>query len=402
MNLSDPIAALEIGTANTVIAIADRIGGGRIKIAAVESIPSIGVRKSQITDLSQAVHSVSAVQKKLEKEHGFTLGNCFLAVTGTHVKAITRNNQLPITEKVVREEDINEIRDRAADAGLDPNEWILLADEVLWYTLDNVDHISSPKGMSGKLLELETFYVHGSRRRVEDAQNAADAARLEVQEIHYAGLCAADAVLSRQDRQDGVLLVDLGGGTTSLVAYVEEKLVYAEVIGVGGDHVTDDIKTAFSITDKLAEEIKKSSASAIIETNDISTRVAIPASSVGSKESTISRRALNTVVNARMQELFEIIRERLEENDLLHRIGGGVVFTGGGSDLRNIIPLAQSVLGCNARIGRLIPEIEGLEKEENPAKYATIAGLLYKAQANNQSRSFMDSIKSFFGGGSSK
>ncbi len=402
MSLSDPIAALEIGTTNTVIAVADRIGSGRIKIVAVENIPSIGVRKSRITDLSQAVHSVSAVQKKLEKEHGLTLGNCYLAVTGTHVKSITRNNQLPVAEKTVREEDINEIRDRAADAGLDPNEWFLLADEVLWYTLDNVDHISSPKGMSGKLLELETFYVHGSKRRVEDARNAADAAKLEVLEVQYAGLCAADAVLTRQDKQDGVLLIDLGGGTTSLVAYIEEKLVFTEVIGVGGDHVTDDIKTAFSITDKLAEEIKKESASAIIETNDVSTRVTIPASSVGLKDSTISRRALNTVVNARMQELFEIIHERMEENDLLHRTGAGIVLTGGGSGMKNVVALAESVLGCRVRIGRLVPEIEGLEKEDNSAKYATIAGLLYRAQSASQPQGFMDSINNFFRGAFAK
>ncbi len=402
MSSSDPIAALEIGTTNTVIAIARRNGNGRIKIEAVQSIPSIGVRKSQITDLSQAIHSVSAVQKKLEKENDYSIGNCYLAVTGTHIKSITRNNQLPITEKVVREEDINDIRDRAADAGLDPNEWVLLCDEVLWYTLDNVGHISSPKGMSGKLLELETFYVHGSRRRVEDAQNAADAAKLEVQEVHYAGVCAADAVLTRQDKQDGVLLIDLGGGTTSMVVYIEDKLVFSEVIGVGGDHVTDDIKTAFSITDKLAEKIKISSASAIIEENDGSIRVTIPASSVGLKESTISRRALNTVVNARMQELFAIIHERMEECDLMHRIGGGVVLTGGGSELKNIVPLAESVLGCNVRIGKLIPEIEGLEKEENVAKYATIAGLLYRAQAATPQSGIMDSINNFFRGVFSK
>jgi cell division protein FtsA len=167
-------------------------------------------------------------------------------------------------------------------------------------------------------------------------------------------------------------------------------MIHAGVIGVGGDHVTNDIKLAFSLTLSQAEAVKRS-ASAIFSPERTG-RVEVPSSLTSGDKATISMRALDTVVNARVSELFSIIREQLDTEGILHRLSGGVVLSGGGARLSNIASLARSMFGGNVRIATLIPGIEGLENEEFPAQYATIAGALLLEQNNSAEPSLFDPL----------
>jgi cell division protein FtsA len=268
----------------------------------------------------------------------------------------------------------------------------------LGYGLDGLDGISSPKGMSGKLLKLRTLVIHGSKARVNDARTAATNAKLEISDPYFAGRCAAEAVLSPEDKAAGTLVIDLGGGSTSFVAFADGRLIDAGVIGVGGDHVTNDIKLAFSLTHAQAGAVKRSASATF--SPERTGRVEVPSSLTSGDGATISMRALDTVVNARIGELFSIIRERLDEDGVLHRLSGGVVLTGGGAQLKNITSLARSLFGGIVRIGTLIPGIEGLEKEPFPALHATLAGALLLEQRNSSEQSLFDPItnlwKKFF------
>ena len=402
MNRSDPIAALEIGTSRTMIAIAEPLGEGRIRIAAYDSIPSNGVRKSQIIDVAQARYSVAAVQKKLVSQSDYAVAEAYLVISGPQIRTQEATVQIPLPRGVVGEEEVEEIGDRMYNVTL-PAERQALEVARISYGLDDIDNIVSPKGMNGHFLKLRTLCIHGSAQRIADAKSAAEAAKLEILDVCYAGTSAAAAVLTPQQKQDGALVIDLGGGSTNFTAWADGRLLYADVIGVGGDHITEDIRDAFSVSLPQAEQLKLSSASALIGPDDASVRIPLSASTPGFNNGSISLRALNIVVNARMSELFTIIRTKVDEADLLHRLNAGIFLTGGGSSLKNVLPLASNVFGRSVRLGQIVPEVEGLEQEKNPASLATIVGTLIQTTPSEQPRrSILDSIFRFFRGNKSK
>ncbi len=390
MNLSDPVAALEIGTTRTAIAIAEPIAPGRISVVAHGEIPSSGVRKSQITDINQAGISVASVLKRLESDNGYSIGRAAIAVTGPQIRVQQIVTQWPV-DKTVTENDITEIYNRSCDTELEEGR-VLLDLAELGYGLDGLDGIASPKGMSGKVLKLRTLAVHGAKARIDDARAAAATAKLEISDAYFAGRCAAEAVLSPEDKAAGTLLIDLGGGSTSYVAFAEGRMVHAGAVGVGGDHVTNDVRLAFALSLSQAETVKRS-ASAIFSPERTG-RIEVPSSLLSAEGESVSMRALDTVVNARLGELFSVVREELDSAGMLHRLTGGVVLTGGGARMQNISSLARSVFGGAVRIGSLIPSIEGMEKEEFPAQYATIAGALLLEQRNSDEQSIFDPLKS--------
>lgn len=398
MNLSEPVAGLEIGTTHTSVAIGEPQGNGHIKVAVIESIPSSGVRKSQIMDLAQARYSVESVLKRLVEQSDYSIGQAFLAVSGPQIRATPKATTRQLERGVVHEDDLSEIENSSYDLNLPADRYPIELSQIN-YGLDDLDGIQSPKDMSGQLLKLNSLCIHGSKQRVTDARNAARAAKLDITDVCFAGTCAATAVLTSQQKRDGALVIDLGGGSTSYTVWTSGKLVHAGVIGVGGDHVTSDIRIAFSISQAQAEQLKVSAASATIRPEDATSRIPVPSPMPGFKAASISRRALNTVVNARMQELFTIIRTKLDEANLLHELHTGVFLTGGGSGLANVVPLATSVFGCGVQIGTIIPEVTGLEQIPNPAAQATLIGLLLQAQIGTPEQThFMDWLHNMFGG----
>ena len=394
--MSDLYAALEIGTTRTVLAVGETDKAGRLKITSHAEIPSTGVRKSQILDINQATQSIRSVLQKTEKiqsEHGskVTIGNVFLAVSGQHIKADTFFGSAQVGGARVGDEDLNAVLNSARTATL-PKERELLDIIDQDFVLDNRGGISSPKGMSGSVLKLNTLQIHADRNRIQDARTAAEAAHLEIREPVFAITCAADAVLQDHEKKNGSLVIDLGGGSTGYAFYCDGYAAATGVIGVGGDHITNDIAHAFQTTNAQAEGLKIHSACATIRSAEgDASRVRVEQGENTLMDNrTISRRALDTVVNARLMELFTVIRETLEDQDILHRLHSGIVLTGGGARLREVDTLAEQILGASVRIGRPL-HIDGLENEDFPAAYATIAGALLYACRNYEE-------KSLFGG----
>ena len=390
--MSDLYAALEIGTTRTVLAVGETDGNGRLKITSHAEIPSTGVRKSQILDITQATQSIRSVLQKTEKlqdENGskVTIGNVFLAVSGQHIKSDSFFGSVQVEKSRVGNEDMNAVLNSARTMTLPKDRELLdIVDQD--YVLDNRGGISAPLGMAGSVLKLNTLQIHADRNRIMDARTAAEAAHLEIREPLFAITCAADAVLQDHEKKNGTLVIDLGGGSTGYAFYCYGYVVATGVIGVGGDHITNDIAHAFQTTNAQAEGLKINSACAIIRSADGEpARVRVEQGENTLMDNrTISRRALDTVVNARLMELFTVIRETLEDQDILHRLHSGIVLTGGGARLREIDTLAEQILGASVRIGRPL-NIDGLENEDFPAAYATIAGALLYACRNYEEKS---------------
>lgn len=390
-------AALEIGTTRTVLAIGEAETGGRLKVTCHAEIPSTGVRKSQILDINQASQSIRAVLHEIQKKQEetgskITVGNAFLLVSGQHIKTDPSFGSAQVEGFKVGAAEINEVIRSSRQQIVLPRDRELLDIIDQDYVLDNLGGISQPKGMSGRLLKLNTLHIHADRNRISDARTAADAAHLEIREPLFATTCAAEAVLEEHEKKNGVLVLDIGGGSTGYAVYCDGYVVSADVIGVGGDHITNDIAHAFSTTNAQAEELKIREGSAIL--SDISgegARIKVPGSNPLLETRTISRRALDTVVNARLKELFTIIRETLERDDLFHRLHSGVVITGAGSRLNNIDQLIRHELGTDVRLGKPI-HVDGFENEANAESFAAIAGALLYAHRNYEEKSFLDGI----------
>ena len=390
-------AALEIGTTRTVLAIGEAETGGRLKVTCHAEIPSTGVRKSQILDISQATQSIRAVLSEIEKKQDvlgstITIGNAFLVISGQHIKATPAQGTVLVEGSKVSAEEINAVMNASRTMPI-PRDRELLDIVDQDYELDNLGGISAPKGMAGRVLKLNALQIHAERNRIQDARTAAEGAHLEIREPLFAATLAAEAVLEDHERKNGVLVLDLGGGSTGYSVYSDGHLVATGVIGVGGDHITNDIAHAFQTTNSQAEGMKVREASAILSQGygeSARVRVEIADNSLMDNR-TVSRRALNTVVNSRLLELFTVIRETLEDQDLLHRLHSGVVLTGGGAAMRDIDALARETLGMGVRLGRPI-HVDGLDDETFPPGLAAIAGALVYAHRNYEEKSLLEGI----------
>jgi len=387
---------LEIGTTRTVLATGESLPNGHLKITSHAEIPSSGVRKSQILDIGQATQSIRSVLLEIERQQeacgtNVTIGNAFLLVSGQHISVFPFSGTVAVETARVTDKSIDDVG-QAARQTPQPKEREILDIIEQDYELDNLGGISAPKGMTGRVLKLNTLQIHADRNRIQDARTAAGGAHLEIREPLFAATCAADAALEDHERKNGVLVLDFGGGSTGYAVYSDGYLSTAGVIGVGGDHVTNDIAYAFQTTHAQAEDLKRNASSAIISTrNDESARVKVPGSNPLLEGRTVSRRALDTVVNVRLKELLAIIREKLDERGLTHRLHAGVVLTGGGAAQRDLDGLIQQTLGMNVRHGSPT-NVEGLDDVSFPPAFACIAGALLYAQRNYDEKSILDGL----------
>lgn len=396
--MTNVYAALEIGTSHTVLAIGEEDAGGRLNVFCHARIPSTGVRKSQILDLSQATQSVKSVLREIERnqqESGLSvsIGNAFLVVSGQHIQVEPYQGSAQVSGSKVASEDLENVARsvRAMPIGRD-RELLDIVERA--YSLDDLSGISSPKGMAGRVLKLDTLQIHADANRINDARTAAGEAHLELRDPLFAATCAADAVLSEADRRSGTLVLDLGGGSTGYAAYCDSYLAAAGVLGVGGDHITNDIAHAFQTTNAQAEGLKVTEASAVIGRNGTG-RVKIPGATPLMEKRTISRHALDTVVNARCREIAEMLRSELEYHNLQNRLNGDIVLTGGGAAMNGFDEILSRELAMNVRIGKPV-NVDGFAGDKDATSYAAISGALLYALRNYEEKGFFQSIFGVF------
>lgn len=392
-----PIAALEIGTSRTVVCVGEVNESGRMKITGVGTCPTTGVRKGQIVDLTQARVGVESASKQAEKMSSVSIWQLLLATSGGHIQSVVNPGMLTIrsADRVVSREDIEEVTENAQAIPIE-NERQVLHTITQSFTVDEQPGIVKPEGMRCKVLTLNVMAVHGLKSRIDNAVSVAKSAQLEVTDVAFSGICSALAVLTLEQKRNGVVLVDLGGGTTNYVAYCNNVISAVGCIAVGGDHVTNDIAQAFNMTQARAEELKRSEGCAVLDPESSARRVVLPAQ-VGFDERMLSCKALHTVINARMDETFHVLRSKLDEAGVLPHLGGGVVLTGGGAYLRKVSDLAQRIFGLPCRIG-LPVNVDGLDTLEQPAALSTAAGLVLYGQMTYEDRGLFSPLKNLFKG----
>jgi cell division protein FtsA len=372
---SQPLVAVELGTTRTVVAVGEYQDNERLVLTAVGTYPTTGVRKGQVVAVEQAETGLIAALRQAEQSGNLTIAQVLLGVSGGHILTVGNVGNIPIQSRdhVVTQDDVNEVTELAGSLHLDDSRKLLHTFSQT-YSVDDREGIYDPVGMTGGQLALNVLVIHGARARFDNAVAVLRNASVGVQDTVF-GVCAASlAVLSPEQKKNGVLLIDLGGGTTDYAVFANDVIAAAGSIGVGGDHITNDIALAFNITSVQAEELKRKEGSAVIVADASGRRLTLP-QSPGFPDRSFGARALQTVINARIDETLRVVRSRLDDEGLLPLLGAGVVLTGGGTQLRNICQLTQHLFGLPCQIG-VLRNIACAAAIEPAPDLATAAGLL--------------------------
>lgn len=370
-----PFAALEIGTSKVCALVGEPREDGNIMITGMGNCPSCGVRKGVIVDLEKAAGCVQAAIQEAEASGSVEIRQVYLLVNGEHIRGSLNQGSVPVFDPAcgISADDIDDITDIARAINL-PHDNELLHTIPQTYSVDGQAGIINPHGMHGARLSLDMLIVHGSRNILNNTIKAARDVGLEVLDVAFSGLCSALAVLTPEQKECGTAVIDLGAGTTSHVIYADDAIAAMGVIAVGGDHITNDISQGFTISLRRAETLKQESGAAVRDTGDRFRRITIPPE-VSFPACSVAADDLNSIINARMDEAFRIIKNELEKKSLLQELGAGVILTGGGSHLRGVETLAEEIFGVSCSIGK--PRyFSGISTVHEGPEYAAPLGMI--------------------------
>lgn len=384
-----PIVALEIGTSKVLALVGELREDGHVMITGMGEHPSTGVRKGEIIDLENAVICVRSALQAAEESGKVTIRQVHLAVSGGHIQSMVNRGAAPVLDKDggVTEEDVEQVMEVARAVNLPPERDILHT-ICQHFCIDGQERVIKPEGMEGAKLSLDMLVLHGVRTRLRNTIKVVRSVPIDVQDVAFSGLCSALSVLTAEQKKSGAVVIDLGGGTSDYLAYAGNIVAVAGALGVGGDHISNDITLGFNIPMKQAEALKRESGCALPDTSNASQKITLPAE-LGFPGRSVSLKAIHTVISARIDEILGMIKKRLENEGILHHVGAGIVLTGGGSDLKGITELAERVFGLPCSIGRP-RNISGLTVPTEGAEYATCSGLIQYGfkTANERESSF--------------
>lgn len=393
----DLIVSLEIGTSRVRAFAAEAREDGGLAIVGMGESPSSGMRKGEVVNFSSICTCAEAALRQLEASAGMSVNEVYLLMSGSQIEAVSSRGEVTVDGEITQE-DVDLAHERAKELTLPAGREVLhsIFDQ---YSVDGCAGVK-PVGMTGRTLAVDMLILHGIAARMMNVVKVVKEQKLAVQGILFTGLCAVKAALSLEQKLQGVLLIDLGGGTTDYVAYAQSKMADAGVIGVGGDHVTNDIASAFRLLAPEAEKLKCEAGDAMISAAGRTRQITLPGGA-GQDPRQIKLYDLQTVIHLRMEETFGLIRERLQKQKLLTHIRGGVVLTGGGAHLKNVAMLAEKTFGLPCMIGAA-RNVSGLSAQLALPEYATgIGGALYGYQCEQskaeQSTPLLRKLGKWFG-----
>jgi cell division protein FtsA len=379
----DPIVVgIDIGTTKVCTLVARVESENNLRILGVGIEPAQGIRKGTIVDLQAASQSIARSIEKAERSSGLEVTAALVSLAGSHVSSVNSRGVVGISGRVIDQEDVVRALDAAQAVAIPHNREIIHVIQR-GFTVDGQEGIHMPVGMHGYRLEVEAHIITAAAATVENLRQSVQASGVEVTQFVLNPLASAEVVLSETERQMGAVVCDIGGGTTDMAIYIDGDVWHTMVLGIGGNHVTSDIAHGLRLSMAQAEEIKKQYGHAVqgeIEENDVfSARI------FGEEKATqISRRELSMIIEARMEEIFDLVLQEIKRSGYDGLLPAGMVLTGGSSLLPGTRSLASRVMGLPVRIAR--PEnMVGLTDQLHSPAYSTSVGLLYWALMMSES-----------------
>ena len=381
--MSDVVCAIDIGTANVRIIIAQRLENGKFQVVGVGSAPSLGLKKGSVVNIENTVQAINQALEVAEGMSGFEVNTCYVGLGGVHIEGMNSKGVYPISDKgggntEIGYDDINAVIN-SAKAIVIPLDRKVIKVIPQSYTVDKQTGIKDPHNMIGVRLEAEAHIITASVTAIQNTIKCVTRAGLQVEKAMYNGLSAVRAVMTDEEIEAGSLLIDIGSGVIDVVLMHGGAPSLITVLPVGGDNVTNDLAVVEKISFDVAENIKLTKGfcwKGLLR--DDNSDILLPG--VGGRAPIrITRSRMCEIFQVRMQEIFYIIKQRIENVVKVKPLGGNIVITGGGSLLQGVVELASEVFETSAvRIG--VPGLLGNVKGEYQGpEFATVMGLVAEA-----------------------
>lgn len=371
MEAPDILASLDLGSSKISVVVAE-CGEGGLDVIGIGSVPSTGLRKGVVVNIDSTVRAIRAALDQAEAMAGVEIQTVFVGVGGSHIRGFNQHGVVAIANREVQREDIERVLEQTRAVPLTADRQVLhvLAQEFI---VDDQDGVREPVGMSGVRLEAKVHMITAASPSVQNLVKCTERCGLRIHEMILQPLASAEAVLSDDEKEIGVALVDIGGGTTDLVIFENGALVYTCVIPVGGINLTNDIATGLRTPLAEAERIKVRhgcAEAAYVEEDEV---VEVP--SVGGRAPrVIPRRVLGDIIEPRMEEILASCRHVIDETGYADMLASGVVLTGGATQIAGVNELAERVLQLPVRVG-MPSGVGGLVDVVRAPGYATAVGL---------------------------
>ena len=386
------IVGLDVGTTK-ICAVVGELIEGELEIRGISTSASTGLRKGVVVDIESTVESIKNAVKTAESITGVEINAVYVGIAGGHIKGFNSYGAVGLRGKEVAYVDVERVIDSAKAV------YVPLDREVLHviptgYILDGQNGIRDPIGMMGVRLEAKVYIVTGAVTSVQNLLKCCEKVGLEVVDIVFEPIASAGAVLTDDEKELGVAIVDIGGGTTDIILYKDGSLRHTSVLAIGGNHFTNDIAVGLRVSVSEAERVKKSFGSAAASMVGDSEEIDINQAGQGKK---IQRRCLSEIIQPRTEELLDLVKGELISCSAYDVASTGIILTGGGSLLEGLDRMAEAVLGLPVRIG-FPNDIKGCKNIVNNPMYATGVGLvLYGLETESDRVFYPDAFTGIFG-----
>jgi cell division protein FtsA len=373
------VVGLDVGTSKVVALVGELSAGGAIEIIGLGSQPSRGLKKGVVVNIESTVQSIQRAIEEAELMAGCEINAVYAGIAGSHIRSLNSHGVVGIRDREVTHGDVEHVIEAAKAVAIPADQRILhvLPQEFI---IDGQEGIRDPIGMSGVRLEAKVHIVTGAESAAQNIIKCVQRCGLVVEDIVLEQLASSYAVLTDDEKELGVCIVDVGGGTTDIAVFSGGAIRHTAVIPIAGDQVTNDIAVSMRTPTQYAEDIKVRFACALSQLANPDESIEVP--SVGERPPRrLARQTLAEVVEPRYEELFNLIREELRRSGFEEVIAAGIVLTGGSARMEGAIELAEEIFHVPVRLG-LPQQVRGLaDALQNPI-YSTAVGLLLYAREN--------------------
>ncbi|GLX85905.1 cell division protein FtsA [Thalassotalea loyana] len=368
------VVGLDIGTSKISVAVGEITPDNKLSIVGVGNQPSRGMDKGGVNDLNLVIQSIKRAINEAELMADCHISSVYLGISGKHISCQNENGMVPINDKEVTQEDVDNVIHTARSVPISAERRLLhvLPQE---FSIDVQDGIKSPIGMSGVRMEAKVHIVTCANDMAKNLVKCVERCELNADQLIFSALASSYAVVTEDEKELGICVVDIGAGTMDISVFTGGALRHTAVIPVAGNQVTSDIAKIFRTPLSHAEDIKVQYACALRNLVSMEENIEVP--SVGGRPArSMSRHTLAEVVEPRYQELFELIHEELREAGLEEQIAAGFVLTGGAAKMQGVIEFAEEIFQMPVRLAQP-HEVVGLKEYVNDPTYSTVVGLLH-------------------------
>lgn len=376
------LVGLDIGTSKIACVVAESSPDGKLDVIGIGTHPSRGLRKGVVVNIESTVESIRLAIEEAELMSGVDIQSVFVGIAGSHIRGYNSHGVVASKGSEVAQEDVERVIDAAKAMNIPADQKILhiLPQE---YIIDNQDGIREPIGMSGVRLEAKVHIVTGAVSSAQNIIKCCNRCDLDVSDMVLEQIASSEAVLMQDEKDIGVVLVDMGGGTTDIAVFLNGAIRHTAVIPIGGDHLTNDLVIGLRTSAREADKLKRKYGACLTSLVSPEDQIEIP--SVGGRAPRpMPRQVMAQILEPRVEEIFEMIKNELQRSGYQELVAAGIVLTGGSSLLDGMIELAEDIFDMPVRLGR--PHgVGGLADVVSSPMYSTGVGLILYGQRYRQS-----------------